>query len=392
MSVDFELMEPEELEELAVKRINEGKLKEGLKLTLRAARGYERGGKIKEAARLYRYLGYLVLEKTGDLGKARPPILKSAYLYIDLIDAEVSKPEVDVDVLDEYCSNVLEAFATLNDRKNLMKYAGEFAKIYEDLGNTYEDRDDVTMAIRTYESAHRYYSLMDDGESYKRLNEKLISLYGQLAESRLENGDVEGAAEAFYRLAGYILSIFGYDIHFMEMMDTAAKNFEKASKLSYSNGDLDGTTTNLLKAQYAYLLAKNPNRAKLIGINNARILHQVVSSYLAKSDNEKAAEKLMELTESLIGIGKLKEAIETYRSVLETESDLKFRVRVRLAVLKHHAATEGSEELLGDIATLEYHLNRGTHTKAFELAEKVMLREGLGEVLRMIHRAEGIYE
>lgn len=61
----------------------------------------------------------------------------------------MSRPEVDIDVLDEYCSNVLEVFVTLNDKGgNLMKYTKEFAGIYEDLGDSYRENEDIPMAIR----------------------------------------------------------------------------------------------------------------------------------------------------------------------------------------------------------------------------------------------------
>ncbi|NJE41685.1 hypothetical protein [Thermococcus sp. GR6] len=392
MAANMGLEGPEELEQLAFKRINEGKLKEGLKFVLRAAKGYEEEGKKEDAARLYKYLGYILLERTKLIEKSRPSLLKSAYLYIDLIEKEITRPGVNLDTLDEYCSNVLEVFLTLNDERNLMKYAEEFAAIYEDLGNSYRDNDDITMAIRAYESAYRYYKIIDSIESYKRIAEILITLYGQVAEEKLEKGDLKGAAEAFYRLASFIRSIFGYDIHFIEMMDTAAKNFEKASKLAYSNGDLDRTTSCLVKAQYAYLLARNFNRAKLIGINTVRMLYQIVSSHRANSNDDMAAEKLAEMAEALIGIGKIKEAMETYKSALETRSDMKFRASVRLAILKQFAASKGDEDLLEDIDTIEYYTNKKNYPKALELAEKVLLRKDeLKEVANMLHEAEGIY-
>ncbi|NJD99762.1 hypothetical protein E3E26_08210 [Thermococcus sp. LS1] len=392
MTTNIGLEGPEELEQLAFKRINDGKLKEGLKLVLRAAKGYEEEGKKEDAARLYKYLGYVLLEKTKLIEKARPSLLKSAYLYIDLIEEEITRPEVNLDILDEYCSNVLEIFLTLNDERNLMKYAEEFAAIYEDLGNSYRDNNDIPIAIRAYESAYRYYKIIDNIESYKKIAEILITLYGQIAEEKLEKGDLKGAAEAFYRLASFIRSIFGYDIHFIEMMDTAAKNFEKASKVAYSNGDLDRTTNCLVKAQYAYLLAKNFNRAKLIGINTVRMLYQIISSHRANGNYDMAAEKLVEMAEALIGIGKIKEAMEAYKSALETRSDLKFRVRVRLAILKQFVASKGDEDLLEDIDTIEYYTNKKNYLKALELAEKVLLkRDELKEVTNILHEAEGIY-
>ncbi|NJE60221.1 hypothetical protein E3E51_00355 [Thermococcus sp. 21S7] len=383
---------PEELEQLAFKRLNEGKIKDGLKLVLRAAKGYEGEGRKEDAARLYRYLGYVLLKKTNSVEKARPSLLKSAYLYIDLIEEEISRAEVDLNTLDEYCLNVLEIFMTLEDEKNLMKYAGEFAAIYEDLGTAYQDNDDIFDAINAYESAYWYYRVIGNEEAYKQLAGMLITLYGQLAEEYLGDGKIEDAANAFYNLAKFTWAIFGYDIHFIEMMDTAAKNFERASKIAYSEGDLDRTTTNLVKAQYAYLLAKNFNRSKLIAINAARMLNQLVSHYRSEGKEQSLMNKLIELSESLIGIGKFEEAFNIYKNLLEIKSSVEFRVRVRLAVIKHFAATEGHPDIFAGITELEYQMYKGRFPKALELSERIMLQEDqLSKLLSMIHRAEGLY-
>ncbi len=383
---------PEELEELAFQRIREGKLKDGLKLILRAAKKYEEVGNREDAARLYKYLGFVLLERTGSPEKARPSLLKSAYLYIDLIGEEIDKPEVDINRLDEFCFGVLEIFLAINDVKNLEKYAEEFASIYEDLGSAYEESDDIPMAIRAYESAYHYSVILGNEERMRAMAEKLITLYGQVAEEKLQSGNVAGAAEEFYRLAWYIQAIFGYDIHFMEMMDTAAKNFEKASKVSYSQGDLDGTTTYLVKAEYAYLLAKNSNRAKLIGINTARMLNQVIGTHRAKGDANATAAKVMELAEALAGIGKTEEALRAYKAALETRSGIDLRVRFRLALLKKHCSETGDSELLREVHSVEYYMRKGNHARALSLAEKAMeKREELSELLQSIYEAEGLY-
>lgn len=393
MATTIGLEGPEELEQLAFKKINEGKIKDGLKLILRAARGYEKEERKEDAARLYKYLGFVLREKAGLIEKARPFLLKSAYLYIDLIEEEITRLEVDIDTLDEYCSNVLEIFLTLKDERNLRKYAEEFAAIYEDLGKSYQDNDDISMAIRAYESAYRYYEITDDIESYKRIAETLIALYGQAAEERLKKGDSRGAAEAFYKLASFIRAIFGYDIHFIEMMDTAGKNFEKASKVAYSNGDLDETTTCLVKAQYAYLLAKNYNRSKLIGINTIRMLYQIISSHRSRGDDEKAAEKLVELAEALIGVRKIEEAMQAYKSALEIKSDLCFRVKIRLAILKQFAASKGDENILEEVEKVEYYASKKNYMKALELAENTLQKMSeLEEIRNMLYEAEGIYQ
>lgn len=383
---------PEELEELAFQRIKEGKLKDGLKLILRAAKKYEERGNREDAARLYKYLGFVLIERTGSPEKARPSLLKSAYLYIDLIGEEIDKPEVDVNRLDGFCFSVLEIFKAINDVRNLEKYAEEFAAIYEDLGSAYEESDDIPMAIRAYESAYHYSVIIGNEERMRAMAEKLITLYGQVAEEKLQRGDTAGAAEEFYRLAWYIQAIFGYDIHFMEMMDTAAKNFEKASKISYSQGDLDGTTTYLVKAEYAYLLAKNTNRAKLIGINTARMLNQVIGTHRARGDDESTALKIIELAEALVGIGKIEEALKAYKTALETKSDIKLRVRFRLALLKKHCSETGNPDLLREVHSTEYYMRKGNYARALTLAEKAMEnREELAGILQRIYEAEGIY-
>lgn len=383
---------PEELEELGFKYIDEGKTKEGLKLILRAAKGYEAEDNKESAARLYRYLGYFLVKRAG-IDKARPSLLKSAYLYIDLIEEEISKPEVDMDVLDKYCFSVLEAFATLNDTRLLGKYSLEFANMYEDLGDSYEEANDVHSAIRAYESAFGYYKLAGSKEEARKIAEKLISLYGQIAEEKLNEGDAGAAAEAFYELARYTRVIFGYDMHFKEMMDTAAKNYERASKLAYSEGDLSRTTSYLVKAQYAYLLAGNSGRAKLIGINTIRMLNQVVNSYRASGDDRMASEKLMETAEALIGVGKVDEATNVYKSALELDGGLKHRTRIRLAVAKVYAAQRASAEVLEEVDIVEFHLKKNNLSKAFEVADRTLKkRDELAEIRRKILGAEGITE
>lgn len=383
---------PEELEELGFKYIDEGKTKEGLKLILRAAKGYEEKDDKENAARLYRYLGYFLARRVG-IEKAKPSLLKSTYLYIDLIEEEISKPEVDIDVLDEYCFRVLEVFAMLNDTRLLTKYASEFAGIYEDLGESYESAEDVTFAIRAYESAFRYYKLAGLEDGARKIAEKLISLYGQIAEAKLGEGDIGAAADAFYELARYTRVIFGYDAHFKEMMDTAARNYERASKLAYSEGDLNGTTSYLVKAQYAYLLAGNSGRAKLIGINTVRMLNQVISAHRASGNDKMASEKLMETAEALIGVGKLEEAMGAYKNALELEGGLKHRTRIRLAVAKVYASQKGSEEVLEKVDLVEFHLKKNNLHKAFDIVDGILLeKEELTEARRKILEAEGITE
>ena len=78
--------------------------------------------------------------------------------------------------------------------------------------------------------------------------------------------------------------------------------------------------------------------------------------------------------------------------MLETQSDLIFRVRVRLAVLKYFAAVEGSSEILDDVELIEYYIRRKELSKAMEVAENAMLRnEKLKEAAETIHGTEGVY-
>ena len=382
---------PEAMEELSIKLLNEGKTKEGLKLMLRAARLYEGEGRKEDAARLFKKLGFILFEKTGSIEKARPSLLKSAYLYIDLIDEVLSAFEIDISTLDTYCLNVLEIFLALNDERNLVKYGSQFAAIYEDLGKSFREGNDVENAINAYESAFVYYKLLDD-ESYRRVAELLVTLYGDIAEKKLADKSYAEAAEAFERLSIYTRALFGYDAHYTEMMETAAQNFEKASKLSYSEGDLDTTTSLLVRAEYAYLLARNFSRAKLIGVNTARMLNQIVRAYRSQGSEIDAARKLVELAETLVGIGKLKEGMQAYKKALDVTTAIPFRLRVRLAILKSKAAADRDDVLLDRVDLIEFYSRRGREYQALELAEKtVEENEGLKEALEALHVAEGLY-
>ena len=382
---------PDAMEELSIKLLNEGKVKEGLKLMLRAARLYEGEGRKEDAARLFKKLGFILFEKTGSIEKARPSLLKSAYLYIDLIEELLSAFEIDINTLDTYCLNVLEIFLALNDEKNLVKYGSQFAAIYEDLGKSYQEANDIKNAINAYESAFVYYKLLDN-EKYRTVAEVLVALYGDIAEKKLAEKAYGEAGEAFTRLAVYTRALFGYEAHYTEMMDTAAQNFEKASKLSYSEGDLDRTTSLLVKAEYAYLLARNFSRAKLIGVNTARMLNQIVRAYRSQGSEMDAARKLVELTETLIGIGKVTEGMQAYKKALEVTSNIESRLRVRLAILKWKAALDRDGALLDRIDLMEFYTRRGRSYQALELAEKTLKEtEELKESLEALQLAEGIY-
>ncbi|MCD6525207.1 MAG: hypothetical protein J7K48_09540 [Thermococcus sp.] len=386
-----EMASPEELEHMGFERLNRGELKEGLKLILRSAKRYEDEGKLEDAARLYHYFGYFFLERLGKPDKAKPPLLKSAALYIDLIEKELSSFDIDTSKLNEYCTKTLSIFATVGDEKNLKKYAKHFAEMYEDLARAYLDSDEIELAIRAFEDSFRYYKIVGDGEAIKRIADELITAYGRITEEKVAEGDAAGAADAFYRLAGYVLALFGYDAHYVEMMDTAARNYEKASKLAYSEGDLDGTTTHLLKAQYSYLLAGNTSRAKLIGLNNVRITYQVISSFQSAGRDKDVARKLLELAQSLLAVGKTKEAFKAYKESLNMDSSLRSHTIMRIAILKVYGAENRDSHVLSAVYDAEYYLDRNNEARAIEIVDGVLnsLSE-LESLVNMLHEAEGI--
>lgn len=382
---------PEDLEQMGFENLRKGELKEGLKLILRAAKRYEEEGKLEDAARLYYYFGYFFLDRLKKPDKARPPLLKSAALYIDLIEKELSRFDVDTLRLNEYCTKTLSVFATVGDEKNLKKYAKYFAEIYEDIARSYLESDGIGLAVRAYEDAFRYYKIVGDDEAIKRIADGLITVYGRITEEKVAKGDAAGAAEAFYRLAGYVLEIFGYDAHYIEMMDTAARNYEKASKLAYSRGNLDGTTTYLLKSQYSYLLAGNTNRSKLMGLNSIRITYQVISSFQSAGRDRDVARKLLELGQSLLAVGKTKEAFKAYKESLNLESSLRSRVVMRAAILKIYGAQRKDAQVLSAVSDVEYYLDRNNEVRAVGIANETLQSiEEVEPLVKMLHEAEGI--
>jgi len=382
---------PEDLEQIGFRRITNGKVGEGLKALLRAAKAYESKGYLIDAARIYKYIGMFMLNRTESTEKSRPPLLKSAYLYIQLISREIEKEEVNLDRLEEFCMNVLEIFSALGDSQNMQKYAREFANMYEDLGDAYYNADDISSAIKVYEAALRHYRIINDREGVRLISEKLVTLYGKIAEEKLEKNDHVGAANIFFRVAFFIKDLFGYDLHFMEMMDTAGKNYEKASKLSYADGDLDRTTELLVKAQYAYLLGRNFSRAKLIGLNVTRMLYQVIGTYKSMGEVETAAKKSMELVKALIALGRFESAIEVYKNVLEMSAKLEYKVTIRKSVLEYLAALKSDIYILGILESVEFHIKKGKYKEALELIEDAFIRYSgeLGKIEKLLYNAEG---
>ncbi len=383
---------PEDLEQMGFRRITNGKIGEGLKALLRAAKAYESKGYLLDSARIYKYIGMFMLNRTGSIEKSRPPLLRSAYLYVQLISREIEKEEVNLDRLEEFCMNVLEIFSAIEDSQSIQKYAKEFANMYEDLGDAYYNADDFLAAIKVYEAALRHYRIIDDKEGVRLISEKLVTLYGKIAEEKLEKNDNIGAADIFFKVAFFIKDLFGYDIHFMEMMDTAGKNYEKASKLSYAEGDLDKTTELLVKAQYAYLLGRNFNRAKLIGLNVSRMLYQVIGTYKSINELETAAKKSMELVKALIALGKFENAIEVYKNVLELSAKLEYKVEIRKSILEYLAALKSDVYILGILESVEFYIKKKKYNEALELIENafVRYREELGKIQKLLYSAEGL--
>jgi tetratricopeptide (TPR) repeat protein len=382
---------PEELEEIGFKYVDEGKVKDGLKLILRAARKYEEMRKNANAAKLYRYIGDYIAKRTGT-EKARPYLLKAAYLYIDLVEREIAKPDVDIDALDEYTLNVLEVFASTGDTSLIKKYAVRFGNVYEELGSSMEEIREFKGAIRAYESAFQYYKMGGSENEMKRVAGKLIDLYGTIAESRINSGDIKGAADSFYELSKYIRATLGPDAHYIEMMETAAKNYEKASKLAYAGGDLDGTTTNLVRAEYAYLLSGNLGRAKLVGINAIRILYQLIGTYRAQGDTKTLHRKLLELTEALLGVWKIEEAMATYREVVELGTGFGDRILIRVALLKAYTSKSQDYSLLDVVDIVEFYVKRGRAGRAYEILTKILEKNReLEGIAKKIYEAEGYY-
>lgn len=366
-----ETTSPEEIEEIGFKYVDSGRVKEGLKLILRAAQRYEERKNYEDAARLFRYIGRYLTRKASP-EKARPYLLKAASLYINLVEEEISKPDVDLDALDQYTLNVLEVFAVTGDSRFMTKYGTRFGNIYEELGNSFESSGDLKTAARVYESAFHYYKIVGSETDIKRIAGKLLDIYGEITENLVESKNLSAAADAFYVLAKYVRAIFGHDSHYLEIMETAAKNYEKASKLSYSEGDLDGTATNLVKAQYAYMLCENTGRAKLVGINAVRMLYQIVSSYRAAGDDKATQEKLIELAEALIGINKFDDAVKHYKEALNISSNIEQKIRIRLALLKTYIANQRLYDLLDIVEIAEFYVSRKRPAQAYELLVKIL--------------------
>ncbi|WP_048147182.1 soluble NSF attachment family protein [Pyrococcus abyssi] len=392
MDIDLLLSSPEELENEGRRLIKEGRTKDGIKMLVRAAKKYEEIGNIRKAAGLYKEAGVLLKNKFNLYEQAKPLIRRVAYLYLRLIEEEVDKEEVNLARLTTSCLSVIEAFTFLNDRGSLEKYAKEFAKMFEDLGANYLEANEVDSAIIAYESAYRYYDLIGDKEGIKRIAGKLVEIFGRIAEDAIETERYEDSGEAFEKVANYIKVIFGYDDRYKELMETAGKHYEKASRIYYAEGELEELTRLLLKAQYSYLLARNFKRANLIGLNLIKILNQVINTLRSEGMFDRVGEKLMEFAEALVALGKIENAVKLYREALEESGGLiDFKARFRISIIKYLAAKEGSLEILRSLDAIDFMIKNAKFLDAIELAEKVIKSHEEGEkILKEVYKAEGI--
>lgn len=381
---------PEDIESIAHRKFKEGEKKEGIKLLIQAGKKYEDEGKINDAARVFKHVGLTLLSIPSLKDKAKPFLIKSASLYLDLISAEIEKPEVNLQNLENFCVNVLDNFMLTEDTKNFERYAREFAKMYEELGEAYLANDDIDSTIVAYEAAYRHYKLINDEEGLKAVASKLIDIYGKISEEHIANKEYEDAARVFERIGFFVKDLFGYDTHFTEMLETAGKNYETASKLAYAAGDLEKMVRTLVEALYAYLMGGNTNRAKLIGINASRMLNQLISNHRTSGEYQKAHEEMMLLAITLVGVGKLDEAIKIYGEILRETPKLEYKVRIREAILQYVAATKKSTEILEVINQLRFYFRRGDFLKAFDISERALENVTSKEILKELYEAEGI--
>lgn len=162
--------------------------------------------------------------------------------------------------------------------------------------------------------------------------------------------------------------------------------------MAYAEGDLENLTRLLLKAQYSYLLARNFNRANLIGLNLIKMLNQVVNNLRSEGLFDKVGEKLMEFAEALIALGKIENAMKVYKEALDESGGLiDLRARIRISVIKYLAAKEQDLNMLRALDTIQFLIRNAKFLDAIELAENAIRKyEGGEEILREIYKAEGI--
>gem|GEM_PF-798552 len=381
---------PGELELAGKSLVTKGELKTGIKLLIKSAREYEKQKRILDAARIYRYIGDLILSANPQaLKDARPFLLKSAYYYLDILEREVEAEDSNLELLDEFCSNILRIFEILGEENKFEKYAKEFAVMYKSMGDTYMKKKKIQKAIESYEAAYRYYKIIHDSAEIEDMASILLDLYGKGAEIFVAKKEYQKAGETFFKLAFIVKDVFGYDEHFMELMENAGRNYERAGREWYADGNLYYTSKSFLSAEYSYLLAGNSQRTKLIGLNTTKMLYQLAGEYRKEGFMEELGDTLLMLAQSLFALDKLLEGLKTYKNlILEVEATLEHRYRIRKALLLYLAAKERSRNYLEFVEHMDFYAKREAYAQAIELAE-LIFETRYPEIKKGLQKVEG---
>ncbi|USS41434.1 hypothetical protein NF865_04425 [Thermococcus aggregans] len=381
---------PGELELAGKTLVTKGDLKSGMRLLIKSAREYERQGRVLDAARIYRYIGDLILSADPQaLKDARPFLLKSAYYYLDLLEREIELEEPNLELFDEFCSNILRIFEILGENNKFEKYAREFAIIYKSIGDIQMRRHDIQKAIESYETAYRYHKTIHNSSGISEVGTILVDLYGKGAEIFISEKEYQKAGDTFFKLAFIVKDVFGYDDHFMELMENAGRNYEKAGKEWYAYGDLYYAAKAFLKAEYSYLLAGNSERTELIGLDTAKMLYQLAGEYRKKGFMKELGDTLVMLAQSLFALDKLLEGLKTYKELInEAEVTLEHRYRIRKALLFYLAAKERSRNYLEFVEQMEFYAKREAYAQAIDLAE-LIFETRFPEIKKGLQKVEG---
>jgi len=382
---------PGELELAGKTMITKGEFKKGINLLIKSAREYEFQKRFLDAARMYRYIGDLILNvNPQDLKDARPFLLKSAYHYLDILEREIEADNPNLELLDEFCSNVLRVFEILGEKEKFEKYAKEFGVMYKNLGDTKLKEKNIQTAIMSYETARRYYKIIHYKEGIEETVSILLDLFGKGAEIFVSKKEYQKAGDTFFKLGFIVKDVFGYDSHFMELMENAGRNYERASKEWYSKGDLYTTAKMLLNAEYSYLLADNAKRVKLVGLNASKMFYQLVEEYRRARFVNELGEALLMLSEALFGIDKLLDGLKTYKSLMiESEVGLEYKYHIRRALMLYLAAKEKSKNYLEFVEQMEFYAKREAYAQAIEIAELVF-ETRYPEIKKGLQKVEGL--
>ncbi|WP_240911000.1 hypothetical protein [Thermococcus sp. MV5] len=382
---------PGELELAGKTMITKGEFKKGINLLIKSAKEYEVQKRFLDAARMYRYIGDLILNVNPQgIKDARPFLLKSAYYYLDILEREIEAETPNLELLDEFCSNILRIFEILGEKEKFEKYAKEFGAMYQNLGDTELKNGNIQLAIQSYETARRYYKIIHHREGIEDTVSILLDLFGKGAEIFVNKKEYQKAGDTFFRLGFIVKDVFGYDSHFMELMEDAGRNYERASKNWYAKGDLYSTARMLLNAEYSYLLAGNTQRVKLAGLNATKMFYQLVEEYRRARFREELGEGLLMLSEALFGIDKLLDGLKTYKSLMvEAETTLEHKYHIRRALMLYLAAKEKSKNYLEFVEQMEFYAKREAYAQAIEIAELVF-ETRYPEIKKGLQKVEGL--